>query len=85
MGKGIIPEIYKAIEYGGTLWAMPFLANFQLFYTNMNILKKAGFKNPPSTLEEAVYMCKVAKTRGLIKYPWFESLRKQESLVCEYV
>jgi len=83
--KGIIPEIYTAFIYRDNLWAMPFLANFQLFYTNMALLHRAGFHDPPSSLEEVVNMASAAKTKGVVKYPLFDSLRKQEALVCEYV
>ncbi len=83
--KGIIPEIYTAFIYRDNLWAVPFLANFQLFYTNMDLLHRAGFHDPPSSLEEVVNMASTAKMKGVIKYPFFDSLRKQEALVCEYV
>lgn len=83
--KGIIPEIYTAFIYKDNLWAVPFLANFQLFYTNMDLLHRAGFHDPPSSLEEVVNIASVAKAKGVIKYPLFDSLRKQEALVCEYV
>lgn len=64
---------------------MPFLANFQLFYTNIDLLREAGFTHLPSTLEEVVKMAEAAKEKGIIKYPLFDSLRQQEALVCEYV
>ncbi len=83
--QGIIPEIYSAFSYAGRIWAVPFLANFQLFYTNMELLHQAGFVRPPATLEELVAMASTAKTMGLIQYPLFDSLREQEALVCEYV
>ncbi len=83
--EGIIPEIYQAFEYSDKIWAVPFLANFQLFYTNMDLLNRAGFDQPPTSLEEVVDMALSVKERGLIKYPLFDSLRKQEALVCEYV
>ena len=83
--QGIIPEIYSAFSYDAHIWAVPFLANFQLFYTNMELLHQAGFLHPPSTLEELVDMATRAKQMGLIEYPLFDSLRKQEVLVCEFV
>lgn len=83
--KGIIPEIYTAFIYKDNLWAVPFLANFQLFYTNMDLLHQAGFHDLPSSLEEVVNMASAAKAKGVIKYPLFDSLKKQEALVCEYV
>ncbi|MEW5814213.1 MAG: extracellular solute-binding protein [Spirochaetota bacterium] len=83
--NGIIPEIYSAFTYLGKIWAIPFLANFQLFYSNMELLNRAGFNQPPASLEEVIRMAETAKERGLLKYPLFDSLRKQEALVCEYV
>ncbi len=83
--QGIIPEIYSAFSYAGRVWALPFLANFQLFYTNMELLHRAGFILPPTTLEEVVEMASEAKRLGVIQYPIFDSLRKQEALVCEFV
>lgn len=83
--EGIIPEIYSAFTYKDRIWAVPFLANFQLFYTNMELLHRAGFIRPPATLEELVEMASTAKKMGVIEYPLFDSLRKQEALVCEFV
>jgi len=83
--EGIIPEIYTAFTYDDRIWAVPFLANFQLFYTNMELLHRAGFIRPPATLEELVDMASTAKKTGVIEYPLFDSLRKQEALVCEFV
>lgn len=83
--QGIIPEIYSAFSYSARIWAVPFLANFQLFYTNMELLHRAGFVRPPTTLEELVDMASTAKNMGVIEYPLFDSLRKQEALVCEFV
>ena len=83
--EGIIPEIYSAFSYDDRIWAVPFLANFQLFYTNMELLHRAGFIRPPATLEELVDMASTAKKMGVIEYPLFDSLRKQEALVCEFV
>lgn len=83
--RGIIPEIYSAFSYAERIWAVPFLANFQLFYTNMELLHRAGFIRPPATLEELVDMAVAAKRMGVIEYPLFDSLRKQEALICEFV
>jgi len=81
---GIIPEIYSAFAYDNKLWAVPFHADFQLLYINKKLLSEAGFNTPPKTLEEMVFMAEKAKTKGLLKYPLFDSWNKQEVLVCEY-
>lgn len=83
--SNIIPDIYQANAYDGQLWAFPFLANFQLLYTNMDLLRRSGFENPPATLEELFFMAQRAKELGVIEYPVFESLRPEEILMCELV
>ena len=85
--KDDIPQpILDAFVYNGQTWAMPFLANFQLFFYNVNMIKRAGFAgNPPRTLEEMVEMMKAMKKRGIVEYPWTDSWNQKEGLTCEYV
>ena len=81
----IISQIYNANVYNGKMWGVPFLANFQLLYTNLDLLKAAGFSSPPETLEDLKHMAIAAKQKGVIEYPVFDSLRSEEVLVCELV
>jgi len=83
--RGIVPEISSAFMYDDTLWAVPFLANFQLMYSNMELLQQAGYSEPPDTLEELVEIASKAKEQGVIEYPIFLPLRKQEALICVFV
>jgi len=83
--EDIPPAILEAFTYKGKIWAMPFLANFQLFFYNMNMIKRAGFSAPPKTLEEMVAQMREMKKRGIVKYPWTDSWNQKEGLVCEYV
>lgn len=83
--RAIVPEIHSAFRYGERLWALPFLANFKLFYTNSTLLHAAGFTRPPSTLQELVSIAETARERGVIEYPIFLPLRRQEALICEFV
>lgn len=85
MKKDIAPAILDAFIYNGHIWAMPFLANFHLFFYNMDYITKAGFSHPPKTLEELEYQMRVIKQKGILKHPWFDSWREKEVLVCEYV
>ena len=70
MGKDIAPAIMGAFEFDGKTWAMPFLANFQLFFYNMDMIRKAGFSAPPKTLEEMVDQMKAMKAKNIVQYPW---------------
>lgn len=81
-----IPKaILDAFRYNGKLWAMPYLANFQLFFYNEDMIKKAGFDGPPKTLEEMVEQMRVMKEKGIVEYPLVDSWNQKEGLVCEYV
>jgi multiple sugar transport system substrate-binding protein len=42
MRKDIAPAIMGAFQWGRKTWAMPFLANFQLFFYNLDMIKKRG-------------------------------------------
>ena len=83
--KDIAPAIMDAFVFNGKTWAMPFLANFQLFFYNEDMIKRAGFAGPPKTLEEMVAQMKAMKAKGIVKYPWTDSWNQKEGLVCEFV
>jgi multiple sugar transport system substrate-binding protein len=83
--EDIAPAIMDAFVFNGKTWAMPFLANFQLFFYNIDMIKKAGFNDPPKTLEEMVEQMEAIKTKGICKYPWTDSWNQKEGLTCEYV
>ncbi len=83
--KEDIPKpIMDAFVYDGQVWAMPFLANFQLFFYNEDMIRRAGFSGSPGTLEEMVTMMKAMKSKGIVEYPWTDSWNQKEGLTCEY-
>ena len=84
VASGIVPRISDAFRYRDSLWALPFHVDFQLFYTNLDLLVRAGYSRPPRTLEEMEKMAMDAKKRGVIEYPVFDSWNEQEVLVCEF-
>jgi len=81
----IAPAIMDAFVFDGKTWAMPFLANFQLFFYNIDMIKEAGFTGLPKTLEEMVEQMEAMKAKGIVKYPWTDSWNQKEGLTCEYV
>ncbi|MBA7486311.1 putative ABC transporter-binding protein [subsurface metagenome] len=83
--EDIAPAIMDAFVFDGKTWAMPFLANFQLFFYNIDMIKKAGFDAAPKTLEEMVKQMEAIKAKGICKYPWTDSWNQKEGLTCEYV
>lgn len=81
----IPPAILDAFRYNGKLWAMPFLVNFQLFFYNDEILKKAGITEYPKTIEDMTEQMKIIKEKKIVEYPWSDSWNEAEGLICEYV
>jgi len=85
LSEGIAPAIIDAFRYKGKIWAMPFLANFQLFFFNQKMIQKAGFTEAPKTLDEMVDQMKVMKAKKIVTYPYIDSWNQKEGLVCEFV
>lgn len=85
MNSDISSAILDAFRYNDKLWAMPFVVNFQVFFYNDEILKKAGIENYPTTIEEMTKQMKIIKEKKLVEYPWSDSWNEAEGLVCEYV
>lgn len=83
--KDLTPAVLSAFDYGGHLWGMPFLANFQLLFYNRYHLERAGYKRPPITLEEMEDMMKTIKEKKVVDFPFMDAWNKREGLVCEYV
>ncbi len=84
--KQDIPSgILEAFEYGGRIWAMPFLANLHFLFYNQHMLSQAGFSGPPRTIEEMEEQMRALKRKGVVEYPMIASWNQKEGLVCEYV
>ncbi|WP_165974207.1 ABC transporter substrate-binding protein [Marinitoga lauensis] len=80
-----IPDyILNQFKYNGKIYAFPYLVNIQHFFVNNEILKKAGFKEPPKTLEEMKYQAKIIKEKGILDYPIVDSWTNEEVLMCEF-
>lgn len=56
-----VPAAVDACRVNGTLYAMPLNINFMGLYYNKTLLEKAGYTEPPKTLEE-LYEMAVATT-----------------------
>ncbi|KLO23018.1 MULTISPECIES: ABC transporter substrate-binding protein [unclassified Marinitoga] len=82
--KDIPDYILDQFKYNGKIWAIPYLVNIQHFFVNKEILKKAGFDNPPKTLEEMVHQAKIIKEKGILEYPIVDSWLNKEALTCEF-
>jgi multiple sugar transport system substrate-binding protein len=73
------------LTYRGKLMAMPFRCYFQILFYNADLLKKAGFSDPPVTIEDWERQMEALKGAGIVEYPLIDSWSQQECLMCEYV
>lgn len=85
MRRDILPAIRSAFLYQERSWAVPFLANFQLLFYNQKLLKAAGLKNAPTSLEMLAAQMKEMKQKGVVEYPWTDAWGQNESLVADFV
>ncbi len=85
MREDLDPTVMNAFRYQNQIWAFPFLVNFQVFFYNKKMIKDAGFKDPPTSLEALVTQMRAMKEKGIVEYPWTDSWAQSEGLVSEYV
>ena len=81
----IAPEVLGAFRIQKQMLAFPSLLNFQLFFYNQALLEEAGFSTAPKTLEELLEQMNIMKEQGIVQYPWTDSWRSGEGLLCDYV
>jgi multiple sugar transport system substrate-binding protein len=82
--KDIWPGALEAATYKGRLYGMPWLNDVLYLYYNEEMLKAAGFDQPPKTWTELQEMGKAAVDKGLVKYPFIEYFKQEEGLTIAY-
>lgn len=85
LASDIAPAILDAFKYNEGIFGMPFMLDFQIFFYNSEYIKNAGFSSPPKTLEDMVAQMRAMKKKGIVEYPWHDSWKQNEALICEYV
>ncbi|MGQ9623611.1 MAG: ABC transporter substrate-binding protein [Candidatus Caldatribacteriaceae bacterium] len=76
--KEFAPYAVEGMTYQGELYGLPYYADMVVFLYNKEMLKKAGFDNPPQTLDELIEQSKVLKEKGICKYPLALCFAKNE-------
>jgi multiple sugar transport system substrate-binding protein len=84
MRQDIWPGALEAVTYQGRMYGMPWLNDVLYLYYNEEMLKEAGFENPPKTWEELNEMAMAAKEQGLVEYPFIEYFQQEEGLTIAY-
>lgn len=82
--KDIFAGALDAASYNGKLYGLPWLNDTKFLFYNKEMLKKAGFDNPPKTWDELVEQAKVMKQKGIVEYPIAWSWKQAEALSCDY-
>jgi multiple sugar transport system substrate-binding protein len=85
MKSNIFPSAWPITTVSGKTYGMPWLLDEKYFYYNADLLKQAGFDNPPATWEELISQAKVIKQKGLSDYPIVWSWGQAEAAVCDWV
>lgn len=80
----IFPGAWTTVNYQGKSYGLPWILDTKYLYTNTTMLKKAGIKAPPRTLDELLAQARLLKKKGLVKYPLVSSWAQAEALVADY-
>ncbi len=84
MKSNIFPAAWNVVTRGGKAYGMPWLLDTKYLYYNMDILKQAGFDNPPKTWEELLTQAKAIKDKGLVEFPIVWSWAQAEASICDF-
>jgi multiple sugar transport system substrate-binding protein len=63
------PFVREALTYRGRIYGTPYYADTFIFVYNTDHLQKAGFKDPPATLEEWTKQAETIKSKGIAEFP----------------
>ena len=81
---GILNGGWNFVTKGGNVIGLPWFLDSMYLYYNKSMLKKAGFDNPPTSLEELYSMAKTIKDKKIVDKPIVFSLAQAEALMCVY-
>jgi multiple sugar transport system substrate-binding protein len=84
MKQNVFPSAWNVVTRGGKIYGAPWLLDTKYLFYNKDILKQAGFENPPATWEELVAQSKAIKEQGLVEYPIVWSWKQAEAAICDY-
>jgi len=71
----------KSMQYKGKQYGLTYYSDYMAFFYDEEMLKKAGFTQPPRTWEEVVQQSARIKQMGLSQYPLMLSMARESWLV----
>lgn len=81
--KEIFAGALSAVEYDRKLYGMPWLNDTKYLFYNKDMLKQAGFNEPPKTWDELAQQATVIKEKQIAEFPIVWSWKQAEALVCD--
>jgi multiple sugar transport system substrate-binding protein len=84
MKDNIFPTAWNVVTRNGKVYGMPWLLDTKYLYYNTDLLKQAGFDNPPKTWEELLTQAQAIKDKGLVEYPIVWSWQQAEAAICDF-
>jgi len=85
MKKKVFPAAWDITTVEGKTYGMPWLLDQKYFYYNEELLKQAGFNDPPKTWEELLDMSRVIKEKKIAEFPIVWSWGQYEAAICDWV
>jgi multiple sugar transport system substrate-binding protein len=82
--QNIFPTAWNVVTRNGKAYGMPWLLDTKYLYYNKDLLKQAGFDNPPATWEELLTQAQAIKDKGLAEYPIVWSWAQAEAAICDF-
>jgi multiple sugar transport system substrate-binding protein len=82
--QDIWPGAMESVMYQGQVYGMPWLNDVLYLYYNEEMLKEAGYDQPPETWDELREMAMAAKEKGLVEYPFIEYFQQDEGLTIAF-
>jgi len=84
MKSDIFPAAWNVVTRHDKSYGMPWLLDTKYLFYNTEMLKQAGFDEPPTTWEELTKMAQVMKDEGIVQYPIVWSWAQAEAAICDY-
>ena len=85
MKDKVFKSAWGVTTVGDKLYGLPYFLDTKYFFYNEELLKQAGFNEPPKTWEEMMDMAKVIKEKGIAEYPVVWSWAQREAAICDWV
>jgi multiple sugar transport system substrate-binding protein len=79
----VFPGAWTTVDYQSRRYGMPWILDTKYLFFNRDILKNAGFNEPPKTWEELVIQARTIKDKGIVEYPLVWSWSQSEAMICD--